>query len=793
MKSILKITVLLLMFTACKNNTPAHFNDLNKNGIKDVYEDVTASPKARVQDMLSRMTLEEKVNMVIGMGMTFPGTKSKRKEKVPGAAGTTFDIPSLGIPSMVLSDGPAGLRILPVKDSITNKAHYCTAFPIATVLSSTWNTDLVKSIGTAMGEEVKDYGVDVLLAPAMNIQRNPLGGRNFEYYSEDPVLSGYIGAAYVNGIQSNGVGTSVKHFVANNQETNRMTVNTIVSERALREIYLKGFEITVKHAHPWTIMSSYNILNGTYTSQRSDLLNTVLRQEWGFKGLVMSDWFGGDDAVAQMKAGNDLLMPGTPIQKKAIIDALKDKSLDEAVLNTNVKRILTLLLKTPVFNGYKYTNEPNLKAHATLAKQAAAEGIVLLKNKEALPLSNKVKTVAAYGNGSYDFIAGGTGSGDVNKAYTVSLVKGLENANFKVYKALKSQYDKYITLEKSKQPKKKSFFQVIPPIPEMSLNKSSIMAQSKHANIAFITIGRVSGEGHDRKVKDAFDLTKAELALIKNVSSVYYKEGKKVIMILNVGNVVETASWRHLVDGIVLAWQGGQEAGNAVADVILGKVNPSGKLPVTFPLKYNDVPSAKNFPGVELPGKESYIMPGFSRGKNSEVIYQEGIYVGYRYYDSFNKKVAYPFGYGLSYTNFLYSDLNLSAPIFDKTLTASITITNTGKVAGKEIAEMYISAPGKSMDKPALELKGFAKTKLLQPNESQNMSFKINVKSLASFDTKRSSWVVEPGTYIVKMGASSSAIKVKGSFTVAKEIIAEKDHKVLFPNQKINEMIPTKK
>lgn len=754
---------------------------------------------AKANELVGKMTLEEKASLLVGRGMRLPGMKlpssgpvvGQTQDKVPGAAGTTFAIPQLGIPSIVLSDGPAGLRISPIRNGDSSKTYYATAWPVATLLASTWNTDLVKKMGVAFGSEIHDYGVDIILAPALNIQRNPLGGRNFEYYSEDPVVAGSMAAAIVNGIQSNGVGTSIKHFAANNQETNRNTINTIVSERALREIYLKGFEIAVKKSQPWTVMSSYNKINGTYTSEEYDLLTTILRKEWGFKGLVMTDWFGGKDPVAQMKAGNDLLMPGTPNQIKAIIDAVKNGKLDEKVLDENCVRMLDLIFKSPAFKKYKFSDKPDLKKDAQISKMVAEDGMVLLKNNSnSLPFKNNNHKIALFGINGYELIAGGTGSGDVNKAYTVSLEQGLYNAGYKIDTDLKNVYTNYITEEHAKHPKK-SFFEEFmhptPPVTEYVADKDLINKAATDEDIAVISIGRNAGEGRDRKIEDDFNLSDTERALIKNVADAFHAKSKKVIVVLNIGGVIEVASWRDEPDAILLAWQPGLEGGNAITDLLRGKVNPSGKLAITFPMKYDDVPSAKSFPGKEFPEQATIGNFGMKQIP-AEVTYDEGIYVGYRYYNTYHVKPAYEFGYGLSYTNFSYSNLKLSSTNFTGKLTASFVITNTGKVAGKEIAELYISAPEGELNKPAEELKAFAKTELLQPGKSQIITFTINPSDLASFDTNTTSWVADAGKYSIKVGASSMNIKQTASFNLPKTIVVEKDHKVLVPQVEIKEL-----
>lgn len=748
--------------------------------------------KTNIKKVIAAMTLDEKVHLLVGNGFKMPGTTSgpvigKTEDLVPGAAGTTYAIPRLGIPSLVLADGPAGVRISPIRNHDTSKTYYATAFPVGTLLASSWDTALVKKVGEAFGNEVHEYGVDILLAPALNIHRNPLGGRNFEYYSEDPLVAGSIAAAIVNGIQSNGVGTSIKHFAANNQETNRNTINTIVSERALREIYLKAFQITLEKSKPWTVMSSYNLINGTYTSEEYDLLTTILRNEWKYKGFVMTDWFGGRNPVAQMKSGNDLLMPGTPAQSKKILEAIAHDSLSVNIIDQNVEHMLNIIVLSPAFKKYNHSDKPDLLKHAMISRMAASEGMVLLQNNaHALPL-NTNKKVAVFGNTSYDIIAGGTGSGDVNKAYTISLVQGLTNAGYTIVSTLQNNYLNYITTTKAKRAKPKNFFDSPKAIAEMDVSNEMISSIANNSDAAIITIGRNAGEGSDRKVENDFTLTDAEKDLIKRVSDLYHIVNKKVVVVLNIGGVIEMASWRNYPDAILLAWQPGLEAGNAIVDVISGKVNPSGKLATTFPVNYSDVPSAKNFPGKEFTDRSEKAEFGFVRTP-AEVTYEEGIYIGYRYFNKFKVAPLYEFGYGLSYTDFKYSGLKLTSKTFNGNITATITITNTGTVAGKEVVQLYIAAPSKSLDKPTRELKGFAKTSLLLPGKSQSISFQIKPSDLASFDTQRSSWVVESGSYKLQIGASSENIKQTSSFIVGKEIITQKVHKVLTPQVEITEM-----
>ena len=726
------------------------------------------------EEVMNRLSLEDKAHFVIGVGMAgFSGDDAvigATKNLVPGAAGTTYPLDSLGIPAVVLADGPAGLRIDATREG-DSATYYCTHFPIGTLLASTWNQKLVEEVGQAIGEEVKEYGADVLLAPALNIMRNPLCGRNFEYYSEDPVVAGKTASAYITGVQKNDVGTSIKHFAANNQETNRMNTDAHISQRALREIYLKGFEIAIKESKPWTVMTSYNYINGVYTSESKDLVQTILRDEWGYEGTVMTDWFGGKDGAKQMWAGNDMLQPGKAEQFDSIVAGVKSGKLDEADLDRNIQRILNLVEKSPRFQGYQYSNKPDLKAHAAVTRQSAAEGMVLMKNNEVLPLKENVKNVALYGCTSYDFIAGGTGSGNVNHAYVVSLLDGLKNGGYNVSDELKSAYEKYIAdckearkkeiEEMAKKDKQAAMLVRFMPgtLPaEKQFSSEELAKQADASDVAVITIGRISGEFLDRKAAD-FNLNDSEMKLIQQVCEVYHKAGKQVVVLLNIGGVIETASWKELPDAILCAWQAGQEGGNSVVDVLSGKQSPSGKFTMTWPVKFTDAYSSKNFPIDEDPKIDMMNQGQKGNVKNVDYAdYEEDIYVGYRYFDSFDVPVSYPFGFGLSYTTFEYSDAKISQKndIYDVT----VTVKNTGKFEGKEVVELYISAPdNKAANKPAKELKAFAKTKSLKPGESETLTLSVTAPELASFDEAASAWVVAEGEYQFLVGASSQDIK----------------------------------
>ncbi len=748
---------------------------------------------AQIKNLISQMTLEEKVNLVIGTGMDIPGISEKNEapeavigetqDKVPGAAGTSYTNKKLGFPAVVFADGPAGIRISPTRADLPDQTFYATGFPTATSLSSSWNLEIVKEVGAAFGREGKDYGVDFLLAPALNIHRNPLGGRNFEYYSEDPVLAGKITAAFVNGLQSEGVGATIKHFVANNSETNRTQLNTVVSERALREIYLKGFKIAIDESNPWALMSSYNKINGVFASENEELLTSLLRDEWKYQGFVMTDWFAGQDAVAQMIAGNDLLMPGTKIQSESILKAVKSGELNENILDRNITKILKQYFKTFSFNNYQPTNKPDLEANKLIARNAASEGMVLLKNTEALPIKGGSK-VALFGTASFETIAGGTGSGDVNKAYITSFFDGFNSAGLQLDENLKANYESYIKEEKVKIPPKKMFFEKNILVPDKNWSLEELKEIALRNDIAVYTLGRTSGEFEDRILEGDFNLTPNELSLIENLSKVFHAQNKKLVVILNIGGVIETQSWKHFSDAIILVWQPGQEAGNAIADVVSGKANPSGKLPVTFPNSLSDIPSTKNFPGKVIdenaPKSDNPLF-----GVPAEEIYEEGIYIGYRFFDSFSVESSFPFGYGLSYTNFDYSNLKFIKK--GDEITISCLIKNSGTVAGKEVVQLYVKSPSGVMDKAEKELKGFAKTRLLNPGEFQTIVIKTNVNDLGYYDTKSHSWRLDSGAYKFIIASDSKTFKLNKEITLGARVI-QKTEQLLSPKVEINEL-----
>ena len=726
-----------------------------------------------IDEVLKAMTLQEKARLLVGSARDFFGEMAVvggSADYVPGAAGSTALIPRLGIPATVLTDGPAGVRINPTREDTTETFH-ATGFPIGSCLAASLNGDLLYKVGKAIGNETMEYRCDVILGPGLNLHRNPLCGRNFEYFSEDPLVTGKMAAAYINGVQSQGVGTSAKHYAVNSQETDRTSVDERLSVRAARELYLRGFEIAVRESQPWTVMSSYNSVNGQYSMGNHDLLTKILRDDWGFKGIVMTDWIGireGLRTADEVAAGNDLLEPGQKRQAEQIIEAVEKGELSIADVDHNVRRMLEYIVKTPSFRRHAFTNKPDLTAHAALAREAATEGIVLMKNiptpnpsqkgKETLPLTVKKDgsnvVVALFGVGSYHMLSGGTGSGRVHTPYIINMVEGLKNAGIGTTKMLTDVYNKYVPYARAK-------FQADnhtgewylqdawgdQKLPEMPVGKNMINHEVKEADVAIITIGRQAGEGGDRDAEREFYLNTDEQQLIKNVSEAFHAEGKPVVVVINSGSVIETSSWRDRADAIVCAWEPGEEAGNAIADVLTGKVNPSGKLTMTWPVSVYDHASSRHFP---------------SRNKVSN--HDEGIYVGYRYFDTFQKDVAYPFGYGLSYTTFDYA--KPAVKVSGETVTVSVTIKNTGSVSGKETVQVYVTAPAGQLEKPAQELKAFAKTRELKPGESQTLTMQLQRRDLASYDEAQSQWLTEAGQYVFRIGASSRDIRQTVTATV---------------------------
>nr|WP_139208993.1 glycoside hydrolase family 3 C-terminal domain-containing protein [Xylanibacter ruminicola] len=750
-----------------------------------------------IDEVIKAMTLEEKAKLLVGGANNFFSDNAVvggEADLVAGAAGTSPAIPRLGIPATVLTDGPAGVRIDPTRKG-SDKTYYATAFPIGSCLASTWNTELVNKVGQAIGNETKEYRCDVILGPGMNLHRNPLCGRNFEYYSEDPLLTGKIAAAYIQGVQSQGAGVSAKHFAINSQETDRTAVDERVSQRAARELYLRGFEIAVRESDPWTVMSSYNQINGQYSMGNRDLLTKILREDWGFKGIVMTDWIGireGLPTITEVQAGNDLMEPGQPAQVNEIIEGVKSGKLDIKDVNRNVRRMLEYIVKTPSFQKYPASNNPDFVAHAAITRQSANEGIVLLKNNGTLPWKNgSIKTVALFGENSYDFLSGGTGSGCVHPPYVVDMLEGLKNAGIKSSETLTDIYRKYIEFARVKfqaerHPAKwyQNEYFGQQKYPEIGLDPICINKEVNGADAAIITIGRQAGEGVDRDINTEFNLNAEERALITDVCNAFHAAGKPVIVIINSGSVIETASWSGYPDAILCAWQPGMEGGNSIADLLTGKVNPSGKLTMTWPIAATDHASTKNFPG-QIDDYSLQQMIGSKRPipGHAYTNHEEDIYVGYRYFDTFGRDVAYPFGFGLSYTTFAFSKPVVKAK-GKNAVEVSITVKNTGSVSGKEVAQVYVKAPKGNLEKPAQELKAFAKSRELQPDESEVLTMTIPVRMLASFDEANSQWLTEAGTYTFCIGNSSRNIAATATLKIGE--YTEKTTNALAPQHKLN-------
>ena len=721
-------------------------------------------PKLRpdnIEEVLKAMTDEELASILVG-------AKESEFYFFEGTAAGVRGIPRLGIPATISCDGPAGLHFYPFRDN-TDKTFYCTAFPVGTLSASSWDPDLMEMMTGALGDEVHEYGVDMFLGPGMNIHRSPLCGRNFEYFSEDPVLSGKMAAAYVRGIQGNGVTATVKHYAANNQETNRTENDARIGPRALREIYLKNFEIAIKEGRPGALMASYNKLNGEYVQQSYYLLTTILRDEWGYDGVVLTDHGAKEGTVKAAKAGCDLMQPGNEEELERMIDAVKKGTITRAELERNARHVLHYIVSTPRFQGYKFSNDPDLKAHAELARKVAGESIVMLKNEGGtLPLKAGAK-LAVYGVGSEDFVAVGIGSGHVVAKHVANMRESLTAAGFELNQDLAGYYKAYVELDHATKRVAGAMDWLMyeswgygKKVSEPDVPLNQLPQQAAESDVAIIVISRDAGEGNDRSMVDDFELTARDRNLILRVSDEFHAKGKKVVVILNIGGVIETVSWKNLVDAILLPWQPGQEGAYAVADVLTGKVNPSGKLTMTFPVDALDHPSSANFPAFPQRGEsEEGLLKNIDYTE-----YAEGIWVGYRHFTTREVPVAYPFGYGLSFTTFQYSKPVVKAS--PDGFTASVTVTNTGSVAGKEVVEVYVSAPSGGLEKPSHELKAFGKTKSLAPGESQTLSFTVPAYDLASFNEVASAWQTAAGNYQVLFGASVEDIRATGSFQLKK-------------------------
>jgi beta-glucosidase len=671
-----------------------------------------------VEQLVAELTLEEKASLASGLGYW-----------------TTKSIDRLGITSLLLANGPHGLRTQQLcGDHVGIGASFsATCFPPAVALGSTWDVDLLSEIGAALGRECRTEGVAVLLGPGINIKRSPLCGRNFEYYSEDPHISGQLGSAFVTGVQSQGVGTSLKHFAANNQETNRMTISAEVDERTLREIYLSAFETVVMQAQPWTIMCSYNKINGRYISEDPRLLTTVLREEWGFDGVVVSDWGAVSDRVTGLAAGMDLEMPSSDgINDARIVQAVNDGLLNEAVLDVAVVRLLRLANRYRVDQPDQVDSyDPDI--HHALARTAAAESIVLLKNEDAaLPIVGTGLTVGVIGEFARTPRYQGAGSSQVNPT---RLDNALDALNDRA-----ANHGSRVTFAPG---------YLLHEDESTTALIGNAVAVARSADVALLFVGLLAcaeSEGYDR---EHLNLPRAHLRLINAVAAV----NPRTIVVLSNGSVVSLEPWHDAVPAILETWLLGQATGSAVADVVFGDVNPSGRLAETIPLRLEDNPSYLNFPG-----------------ETGHVRYGEGVFVGYRYYESVGRPVRYPFGHGLSYTSFEYTNL-VVVPNDDGTVTVVVSVTNTGSAAGKDVVQVYVSPPTRPVNSPARELRGFIKV-FIEPGQSELVDITLSRRAFSYYDVPASQWIIAPGEHSVQVGRSARDVVLIASVVLNGDRVA---------------------
>lgn len=656
-----------------------------------------------IESLITQMTLEEKATLCVGASVW-----------------TTAAIERLGIPLIFVADGPHGVRRVIDENSIAQKSLPATCFPTASCSASTWNTELVQRMGEAMGEEALALGVNILLGPGANIKRTPLGGRNFEYYSEDPFLSGKMAISLIKGIQSKTVGTSLKHFVANNQEYQRFSISAEVDERTLREIYLRAFEMAVKAAKPWTVMCAYNKLNGTYCSEHQALLLDILKKEWGFEGVVVSDWGAVHDRVASLQGGLDLEMPGPQDHRlKEVVAAIQSGALEPGMLDEAVRRILGI-----VFKAQETTSEGSFdqEAHHQLAREIAAEGMVLLKNDGVLPIKDAAR-IAVIGHSAETPYYQGGGSSHINPTRLDV-----------PWEELRKAAGEEIELDFSKgYPATDTFDQAL-------IDDAVSTAKSADLTLLFLALPpSKESEGYDRT---DMALTEHQIALIEAVAEVR----TKMVVIINSGSAISMQPWLGKVNGLLQAWMMGQGGGGAIADILFGKVNPSGKLAETFPLRVEDTPAYINFPGDA-----------------GEVHYGEGLYVGYRYYDAKKIPVQFPFGFGLSYSTFEYSNLQLPDTFTDiDGLNVILDVSNTGEMPGKEVAQVYVHDQEATLSRPFKELKGFAKVDL-EPGETKTVSIHLDFRAFAFYHPRYHTWITEDGDFDILIGASSEDIRLKGT------------------------------